>query len=153
MRVKAGLTHLPVPWAASPGTTEQERGLQTQREGEPLELSLNVQSELDSRVRWSKDQREEMRAGRTRSQAVWVRETQGVREGSPWWGWLRMVSSAEAMQRAKEHPEQTPKRSGSRSSCEWAYHFRWRWFMSQNRNDLLVDNEHNRLSPDRPQGF
>lgn len=81
MRVKAGLTHLPVPWAASPGTTEQERGLQTQREGEPLELSLNVQSELDPRVRWSKDQREEMRAGRTRSQAVWVRRHRASGKG------------------------------------------------------------------------
>lgn len=59
--MKAGLTHLPVPWAASQGATEQGRGLQTQREGEPLELSLNLQSELDSQVRWSKDQREEMR--------------------------------------------------------------------------------------------
>lgn len=121
----------------------QGRGLQTQREGEPPELSLNVQGELDSQVRWSKDQREETRAGRTRSQAVWVRETQGVREGSPWWGCLRMASSVRPCQGPRGIVCKRPRGQGVGAPvCGHLIlkvHLRWPWFMSQNRNHLLVD--------------
>lgn len=34
------------------------------------------------------------------------------------------VSSAEAMLRAKEHPEQTPAEVRELSSCEWAHYLR-----------------------------
>lgn len=48
-RMGTGLTHLPVHWAASLGTADEGRGLQTQRE-EGL-LTLDVQGELDLWVR------------------------------------------------------------------------------------------------------
>ena len=99
----------------------QGRGLQTQREGEPPELSLNVQGELDSQVRWSKDQRGDESRQNKVTGGLGERDT-GRQGRESMVGMPEDGELCEAMPRAKGHCVQTPERSGSRSPCVWASH-------------------------------